>query len=307
MLGRRTGTSWVAYAPAKLNLFLRVVGKRTDGYHDIETVMTAIDLYDTLVFTPSLHDEIGLTVRMAGSQSRSRKSEGGTAAAPIPTGPENLVYRAAALLKQHCQISRGVDITLVKRIPSAAGLGGGSSDAAATLGALNAIWSCGMTGGDLRNLASQLGSDVPFFLGESSLAVCRGRGEILEPLSAKSGLTFVIAKPQSGLSTPAVYRACRPEPADEKLSRLIDALKFGHANSAARHLRNDLQSPAEQLNRDVIQLACLFSEQGLAGHQLSGSGTAYFGMCDGRPQALAIAARLRQRGVPWVTVVQSRC
>lgn len=302
MLGRRTGTSWVAYAPAKLNLFLRVVGKRVDGYHDIETVMTAVDLYDTLVFAPSPRNEISLTIRMAISQGRNAES-----APPIPTGPENLVYRAAALLKQHCRVSQGVDITLVKRIPSAAGLGGGSSDAAATLGALNAMWACGMNGGELRDLASQLGSDVPFFLGESSLAVCRGRGEILEPLSAKLGLTFVIAKPRSGLSTPAVYQACRPEPADEKLSRLIDALKFGQAKSAAQHLRNDLQSPAEHLNRDVIQLGCLFSEQGLAGHQLSGSGTAYFGMCDGRPQALAIAARLRQRGVPWVTVVQSRC
>jgi 4-diphosphocytidyl-2-C-methyl-D-erythritol kinase len=302
MLCRQTATSWVASAPAKLNLFLRVVGKRADGYHDIETVMTAVDLYDTLVLAPSPRNEIDLTVRMAVSEGGR-----GEIASPIPIGPENLVYRAAALLKQHCQISQGVDITLVKRIPSAAGLGGGSSDAAAALGALNAIWGCGLNSVELRDLASQLGSDVPFFLGDTTSAVCRGRGEILEPLAAKSGLTFVVAKPRSGLSTPAVYHACRPKPADEKLSQLIDALTTGRSSRTAQHLRNDLQSPAEQLNRDVIHLACLFSEQGLAGHQLSGSGTAYFGMCHSRSQALSIAARLRQRGVPWVRVVQNRC
>jgi len=301
MLGRLTASSLVAFAPAKLNLYLRVVGKRADGYHDIETVMTTIDLYDTLVFSRTDDDQIQLAVRLASRLGNPVE------AASIPTGPENLVVRAADLLRQATGTRLGARITLVKRIPSAAGLGGGSSDAAATLGALNRLWGCGVSAVELQVLASQLGSDVPFFLGETSTAICRGRGEILEPLPARSGLTFVVAKPASGLSTPAVYRACRAEPADHRLSHLLQALKFQRGDLAARHLRNDLQSPAEQLNREVIHLACLFSEQEFGGHQLSGSGTAYFGVCKNRSQALSIAARLRQRGIPWVQVVQSRC
>lgn len=307
MLCRRTASSLVAYAPAKLNLFLRVVAKRSDGYHEIETVMTAVDLYDTLIFRPSVRDEINLNVRMV--EVGSRKSEVGSpeSIAPIPTGDDNLVCRAAKLLRQYCGINEGADITLIKRIPSAAGLGGGSSDAAATLAGLNAFWSLGLARKVLCDLACQLGSDVPFFLGPTSTAVCRGRGEIIEPLATKSGMTFVIAKPDSGLSTPAVYKACRPEPEGTDVGPMTQALQRGRPDEVARHLRNDLQSPAERLNEDVVRLACLFREQRVRAHQLSGSGTAYFGVCDSRSQALAIAARLHRRGIPWVSVVQSRC
>lgn len=300
MLCRRTGSSLVAFAPAKLNLFLRVAGKRPDGYHDIETVMTAVDLYDTLIFSPAVRDEIELTVHHAGLFGPLPENA-------IPSGPDNLVVRAAMLLKRHASLTLGVRITLIKRIPSAAGLGGGSSDAAATLGALNRFWSTGMNRQELCELASQLGSDVPFFLGSASTAVCRGRGELIEPLPVRSGATFVIAKPASGLSTPDVYRACRAEPERDGSAPLCRALQFGRFDLAARHLRNDLQSPAEQLNREVVQLARRFADQPVWGHQLSGSGTAYFGVCSSRRRGLAVAARLRSQGVPWVCVVQSRC
>lgn len=302
MLCRRTASSLVALAPAKLNLFLRVVGKRTDGYHDIETVMTTVDLYDTLIFRPAARGELELSVRIAASGRRNED-----AAEPIPAGESNLVYRAARALKQAAGIDHGVRIELIKRIPSAAGLGGGSSDAAATLGALNSFWSLGLSNEALLNLASQLGSDVPFFLGSTSTGVCRGRGELIEPLRALAGLAFVVAKPASGLSTPAVYRECRPEPEGTGSAPMCQALQAGRADRAAQHLRNDLQSPAERLNDDVARLACLFREQPVRGHQLSGSGTAYFGVCDSRAQAAAVAGRLRSRGVPWVQVVQSRC
>ncbi len=300
MLCRRTASSLVAQAPAKLNLFLRVVGKRPDGYHDIETVMTAINLYDTLIFRPAPDGRIRLSVRASGPWTPS----GGQP--EIPADPSNLVYRAAALLQQHGNTSDGVDITLIKRIPSAAGLGGGSSDAAATLAALNQFWSLGMDRQNLCELASQLGSDVPFFLGPTSTAICRGRGEIIEAFPAQAGLAFVIAKPNSGLSTPAVYRECRPEPAGAELGPLCRGLAAGRAEVVARHLRNDLESPARRLNPDVERLSCLFRQQPVRGHQLSGSGTAYFGACDSFRQATAVAARLRHQGIPWVCVVQSR-
>src|SRR5262249_52094691 len=123
----------------------------------------------------------------------------------------------------------------------------------------------------------------------------------------QKGMIFVIAKPSSGLSTPAVYRECRPEPTGADVGPMSQALRNGRADQVARHLRNDLQSPAERLNHDVIQLSCLFHKQSVRGHQLSGSGTAYFGVCETRSQALTVAARLRSQGVPWVSVVQSRC
>lgn len=127
MLCRRTTSSLVAQAPAKLNLFLRVVGKRPDGYHEIETVMTAVDLYDTLIFQASNSGRIELAVRMATQEGGRTKAEGGRLEKTerIPTGESNLVFRAASLLKQHCRVNYGVAITLIKRIPSAAGLGGG--------------------------------------------------------------------------------------------------------------------------------------------------------------------------------------
>jgi 4-diphosphocytidyl-2-C-methyl-D-erythritol kinase len=305
MLSRGTASSLVAQAPAKLNLFLRVVGKRTDGYHDIETVMTTVDLYDTLVFRPACDNRVELTVQIAGKEN----TDGGRpeSSASIPTGQQNLVYRAAMLLKERGNVGWGAQITLIKRIPSAAGLGGGSSDAAATLDGLNRFWSLGLSREDLRDLASQIGSDVPFFLGPTSIAVCRGRGELIEPLTARSAMVFVVAKPASGLSTPAVYRNCRPEPEGSGITPLCRSLRQGRWDEVARHLRNDLQSPAKGLNSDLVRLSCLFDEQPVRGHQLSGSGTAYFGLCDSRSQALAVAARLRRRGVPWVTVVQSRC
>lgn len=300
MLRRRTAASLVAHAPAKLNLYLRVVGKRTDGFHEIETVMTTVDLYDTLIFSPVQDQQISLDVQMAGPRGKESLS-------PIPTGSENLVVRAAELLKQHAGVDYGVSMTLIKRIPSAAGLGGGSSDAAAALGALSEFWSIGLPNDDLVALAGQLGSDVPFFLGPASAAICRGRGERIEPLFLTQGATYVIAKPESGLSTPAVYRQCRPEPEREGCAPLCDALHGGRFDVAAHYLRNDLQSPATELNCDVLQLSCLFDEQNVWGHQLSGSGTAYFGVCASRRHGMAVAARLRSQGVPWVCVVQSRC
>ena len=146
-------------APAKLNLFLRVVRRRDDGFHDLETVMTAINLFDTLQFESCDTSEISLRVVM----SSSRNSQSSPVEA-IPTGPDNLVLRAACLLREYAGATQGARITLIKRIPSAAGMGGGSSDAAATLAGLNRFWNLMRTRAELLDLAAQLGSDVGFFL-----------------------------------------------------------------------------------------------------------------------------------------------
>lgn len=300
MLFRPAIRSLTMLAPAKLNLFLRVVRRRSDGFHDLETVMTAINLFDTIRFESSDSSDVDLRVVMASSRVRNSPSP-----EAIPTGPNNLVVRAAKLLKEYARTDQGVQILLVKRIPSAAGMGGGSSDAAATLAGLNRFWKLGLTRAELLDLAAQLGSDIGFFLGGSSTAVCRGRGELVEPLRLPKCLHFVVARPSTGLSTPEVFKQCQPGDSQQNVDAFTDALRQPGLGRMVRLLLNDLQIPAERLNHEVRQLRSLFNELPVLGHQMSGSGTSYFGVCASSRQAQTVAARLRATGVPWVQALKS--
>lgn len=300
MLFQPSIRSLTVLAPAKLNLFLRVVRRRPDGFHDLETVMTAINIYDTLLFEPANSPDI--TLRVVMSSSRNRNS---TPAEPIPTGDENLVVRAARLLKDHASVTQGAQITLIKRIPSAAGMGGGSSDAAATLAGLNRLWSLGRSRDELIELAGRLGSDIGFFLGASSTAVCRGRGELVEPVQLPTALHFVVARPSTGLSTPAVFKQCQPGLSNRSVSEFLTALQRPGIGQMVRLLLNDLQSPAERLNDQVRDLRERFAKLPVIGHQMSGSGTSYFGICSSARHASLIANRLKAAGVPWVHVARS--
>ena len=315
MLVRQQGQALVVHTPAKLNLFLEILGKRSDGFHELETLMVTVGRYDSLRFTEDdssasparsasatsaadLPPGIHLTCRWAGLPEFSP--------GPIPTGNENLVVRAAELLREVTGTRRGVSIELTKRIPMAAGLAGGSSDCAATLFGLNRFWKLGLPDQRLLELAARLGSDIPFFLTRTSAAVCRGRGEIIEPLAAPMRLHFVIAKPTSGLSTAAVFRQCRPSSAPRSARPLVDSLLAGRHALAAQHLHNALQPPAEQLNSDVARLRRTFSRLPFLGHQMSGSGTAYFGLCSQLDQAQALAAQVRSSGCDDVFVASTQ-
>lgn len=315
MLLRQQGPALVVHTPAKLNLFLEILGKRPDGYHELETLMVTVGLYDTLRFTeddsfatPSpfasalsaaaVPSDIHLACCWAGLPEFSP--------GPLPTGQDNLVMRAAELLREVTGTRRGASIELTKRIPLAAGLAGGSSDCAATLFALNRFWKLGLPDQQLLELAARLGSDIAFFLTRTSAAVCRGRGEIIEPVAAPMRLHFVIAKPTSGLSTAAVFRQCRPAAAPRSAQPLVDSLLAGRHALAARHLHNALQLPAEQLNADVVRLRRTFSRLPFLAHQMSGSGTAYFGLCSQLDQAQALAARVRSSGFDDVFVASTQ-
>ena len=292
--------SLIMLAPAKLNLFLRVLRRRPDGFHELETVMTAIDLYDTLVFETSDSKELSLRVVMSASRnSHSVPTEA------IPGGPENLVLRAAELLRHYAGKDLGAQITLAKRIPSAAGMGGGSSDAAATLAGLNRLWNLSLSQAQLIELAARLGSDIGFFLGGSSAAICRGRGELIEPLQIPTRLYFVVARPATGLSTPSVFKCCHPSDFGPAADDFVQAMKQPGLDRLVRLLHNDLQGPAESLNNEVRQLRQRFEKLPLIGHQMSGSGTSYFGVCHSSRQARIVAARLRAAGVPWVQIASS--
>jgi 4-diphosphocytidyl-2-C-methyl-D-erythritol kinase len=265
--------------------------------------MVTVGLYDTLVLTEESTPEISLRCHDAGYAPRTESNLGNSE--QVPDGRDNLAVRAAELLRAETGADRGIHIDLFKRIPAAAGLAGGSSDAAAMLFALNRIWHTGLSRDELQRLASRIGSDVGFFLSPCPTAICQGRGEVIRPLSAPLRLHFVIAKPESGLSTVEVYRYCRPEHTTRGSSSLIESLQRGDLKLAGRRMFNSLQSPAEALNPDVQHLSAAFARLPFVGHMMSGSGTAYFGVCRHRHEAMRAAARLRASGQSRVFVVET--
>lgn len=270
-------------APAKINLTLEILGRRPDGYHEIMSLMQAISLHDTLTFAPA----DGITL------------QGGTDDAP-PT-ENNLVLRAARALDAATGGGHGARITLVKRIPVGAGLGGGSSDAAATLLALNEMWQAGLTGDALEDLAARLGSDVPFFLGTGT-ALVMGRGEEVSRLDPPPTLWLALAQPAAPLSTPDVYREYArgpaPRPVEQNAFRKI-ARGFHRRTEPEKALRairrglwNDLQPAAIRLCPDIAEIQAKMGEAGALGTLVCGSGSAVFALAEDEAHARRIAGAL---------------
>ena len=279
----------IVHTPAKLNLFLQVLGKRPDGYHELDTLMVSVGIYDSLRFTEEPSGGIELRCRSAGAASRPIADRG----EKLPVDGDNLVVSAARLIQEATGTRCGARIELCKRIPLAAGMGGGSSDAAATLVGLNRFWKLGLSLSELHTLAARLGSDVNFFLASTPAAICRGRGEQVEPLRIPLALHFVIARPRTGLSTALVFKHCQPDGTARSANELVTQLSRGDLGKAGRLLHNSLQAPAEQLNDDVLRLKRMLDCLPFLGHQMSGSGTSYFGLCANRPQAARLAARVK--------------
>jgi 4-diphosphocytidyl-2-C-methyl-D-erythritol kinase len=292
-----------ADCPAKLNLFLEILGKRPDGFHEVETVMVTVGLFDTLVFKEEQSEQVRLQCFDAAQRSPADQSS--EPEAPLPVDARNLVVRAANLLKDRTGIARGVSIELHKRIPAAAGLAGGSSDAAATLASLNRLWDLKLSRPDLQMIAAELGSDIPFFLAESPLALCRGRGELITPLEPAFRSWTVIVRPPIGLSTAEVFRHCKPATQPVSAEKLLEGLKDGNKEIVAQNLHNSLQEPAARLCPLLTRLAQSFESVTPAAHQMSGSGTAWFGLCRNRLQARQAAGKLNALGVGRVYIAQT--
>lgn len=288
----RSPSGVVVHAPAKLNLFFEVLGKRADGYHEIETLVLPIDWYDTLFF----QDDPCGAISLRCLQPSSARGPRGTEAGDIPEGDENLVVRAARLLRQRAGVTCGARMRLVKRIPSAAGLGGGSSDAAATLLAANAVWRLGWSREQLAEVGAALGSDVPLFLAHGA-SVCRGRGERVESLGGLGGLHFVVVRPPVGLSTAAVYQRCEPAGAPRPLQPLLEGLQRGQLQQVGRGMFNRLEAAAESLSPWIARLRQELADLECLGYQMSGSGSCYFGLCRHARHARRVARRLEARGV----------
>ena len=305
---RRDAVEIVIQTPAKLNLFFEVLGKRSDGYHEIETLMCPIGWYDTLCFGATSSEELDLECHQGSAAGYPRPASGcpggGSGFEEVPRDGRNLVLRAVDLVRRRTGTKQGARLRLIKRIPTAAGLGGGSSDAAAALVAANLGWKLGLSLTELAAMAAELGSDVPFFLYRGA-AVCRGRGERIEPTRGLGLMNFVVVRPPEGLATAAVYGACRPAASPRALQPLLDALRRGNARRVGGLLFNRLQAAAEQLSPWIARLRRLMAGEDCLGHGMSGSGTAYFGLFHSALQARRVARRLLARGVGCVVAVRS--
>ncbi len=292
MLSTRRADSVSIRTPAKVNLFLEVLARRPDGYHEIATLMVAVSLFDTLTFEEQASEEVVLQCNRTD----------------LSTGPDNLVCRAATLLRQRTGCRRGARIRLKKRIPMAAGLAGGSSDAAATLSGLNQLWGLDLSPSQLAQWSAELGSDVTFFL-TAPVAWCTGRGEIVTPLSMGRRLWLVLVRPPVELSTAAVYRKVTVPAPPQTGDEIRQAVTNGDVEEIGRRLHNRLQPVAEQLCPEVAALRRRLEELKPVGQLMSGSGASLFALCRNRAEADRLARGLRQgegqESPPEVFIVRS--
>jgi 4-diphosphocytidyl-2-C-methyl-D-erythritol kinase len=263
-------------AYAKINLTLDVLGDRPDGYHDIETVLHTVELHDSIVLRENGE---GITIRCASPD--------------VPAVTQNIVYRAAQLLKETFQIPRGVEVELTKCIPIAAGLGGGSSDAAVTLLGLAQMWKLRLDERRLRDLAGKIGSDVPFFLiGGAALAM--GRGERIRALPPLPTTWVVLVRPQIQVPTEWAYRvldhgALRRRPNTQAVVRALEA---EDAAAVGRHLCNVFEDVVTAHYPIVGAIRERMAAGGPLGISLSGTGPVMFALVGTETAAREIAATL---------------
>ncbi|MFE6511131.1 4-(cytidine 5'-diphospho)-2-C-methyl-D-erythritol kinase [Nocardioides sp. NPDC057767] len=271
---------------AKFNLHLGVGPVREDGFHPLATVYHAIGLYDDVTVSEADEWQVAVT------------AEDHIALGEVPTGDDNIVVRAGKALAAHHGVDKAARVEIHKGIPVAGGLAGGSADAAATLVALDRLWSLETSDEDLLSLAGQLGSDVPFAL-VGATAIGGGRGEIVEPVTDNGAWWWVAVGNAQGLSTPSVYRAFDEhagEIGDPQVpERLLMALEKGDPDLLAEVLSNDLQAPALALRPDLAQTFADGEEAGALAVQLSGSGPTVLMLCRDAAHAREIAGAMQTK------------
>jgi len=281
-----------------VNFGLRVVGRRPDGYHLLESVFLPLDLADELALAaePAAAIRIALTLEHGDGE--------------VPGGPENLAVRAARAFLERAGLTLSLRIRLVKRIPAAAGLGGGSSDAAAVLRGLAELCPGAIPAAELARLAVGLGADVPFFL-QSGPRLVSGIGEVIEPLPRPwPSFTLVLANPGESLSTAEVFRglaALTGGPGASNLRGLVEAAEPDPSDPAPLQalLVNDLEPVAERLCPAIGRLREALWEAGAGAVAMSGSGATVFGVFGEEAAARGAAARIEEAG-SWARVARTR-
>jgi 4-diphosphocytidyl-2-C-methyl-D-erythritol kinase len=277
-----SGTTHFVRSYAKINLTLDVLERRTDGYHELATVMQTVDLYDTLCLTTTDDGAVRIICTR-----------------PELNGSDNLAARAAQAVRERLALSQGVVIELQKRIPMAAGLGGGSSNAAAVLLALQQEWQLPLSSADLLAIAAELGSDVPFFL-SGGLALCEGRGERITPLAAhwpRNMRWLLLVKPAISVSTAAVFRSLpTSDYTDGTPSRAISAALQAKQAFHPEDLHNGLERGVLERYPEVAQARKELLKAGATYVQLSGSGPTLFAPFSELVSATQVQQSLHERG-----------
>ena len=274
-------------SPAKVNLFLKVLNKRPDGFHNITTVFERIDLCDEIRF--KLNTSGAIRIHCDHPH--------------VPCGPRNLVYRAARMLREDFRVKNGVDIYLKKNIPVAAGLGGGSSNAATTLQGLNRLWKLDLTRSQLLPYARRLGSDVPFFMYDCRWALGTGRGDSIEKLVISTRLWHVLVVPCIKLYSGEVYQGLgRREGRRKMLTKIGDnatiflrRLRQAYVSPIGEGLVNDLEEVVLRLSPGLGKLQQRLKSLNAQGVMVSGSGPCVFAITETRRQANEIRAVLARR------------
>jgi 4-diphosphocytidyl-2-C-methyl-D-erythritol kinase len=273
-------------APAKINLSFEIKGRRADGFHEIETLMAPISLFDRLTIEEDAGNRNGVDFSCDDPS--------------LPTGEDNLVVRAAKLFRATTKVNAGFKIVLEKKIPHGAGLGGGSSDAASTLLGLNELFETGFKEKKLMDLAAQLGSDVPFFIARSA-AICRGRGEIVMPTSLPANLRLLLLKPDFGVPTPWAYGKW-------KNARELPGVQYEAQEFSGVRLANDLERPVFEKFVLLGYLKTWLCDQPEVGAALmSGSGATVFAILGDGAGGEDLASRARRKidRTLWTSVCES--
>jgi len=279
---------------AKLNLYLAVLNKRKDDYHNIKTLFERVDL----------HDSIQLTKRADGL-IKIRCAD-----PAVPPGTNNLCYKSARLLQEKFGITSGVEIKITKRIPVGAGLGGGSSNAACTLLGLNKLWKLGLSRDKLERLAQLIGADVPFFIFNAPFAFAFGRGDKIKPLPRLNNarLFHILAVPSVEVSTPLIYKRwdklCAHQSAKKpwltkpfaNVNILTSVISKNKLFGRPELLYNGLEAVTAGLYPEVKRIRERLAGLGVLATLMSGSGPAVFGIVSARKEALSLAALLKKQG-----------
>lgn len=265
-------------AYAKINLTLDVVGKRPDGYHDVEMIMQSVDLYDEIILK-EIHEGIELCSNIQD----------------LPTDDGNIAWRAAQLIKTEFGITRGIHITINKNIPIEAGLAGGSTDCAGVLSGLNRLWNLGMEGARLRALGKRLGADVPFCL-MGGTALAQGIGDILTPIDSKEDMWLAVVKPEFGVSTKEVFTGLKLEDIKKRPDnqKMIEHLKSGQIQNIAEGLVNVLEGVTIPMYPEILRIKAQLKAQGALGSLMSGSGPTVYGIFRDKVSANVAAKALKR-------------
>ena len=289
-----TQAELAVFSPAKINLYLRILGKRADGYHDLETVMVPLDFGDQITLESA---KTGVALHCDNPR--------------LPTDDTNLALRAAKLLLERCSVKRGAKIALQKRTPLAAGLGGGSSNAAAVLKGLSLLWQVDAPPEILGELAASMGSDINFFLAGGA-ALCRSRGEQVEPIPCKLSAAILLVNPGFGISTRWAYESWAKAAVGltakpPEVSLLLRALAENDLPGVSRCLFNSLETPSIKKFPVLRLLKKVMRAGGAMGSLMSGSGSTVFGLFAEAEAAEENARQIRKEFGPSMWTQVTKC